>query len=117
MVINTYLIPTVTYPEAIKAAVVALEANKPELAEGLLIEVLNTVVIEKVVLPIPVLKAEQMIIEAASIDAKDHENVEQVIALLSNAEYQLQLAEALGYGKKDKDYVLLSKAIKEVKNL
>ncbi|HFS66716.1 MAG TPA: YfdX family protein [Flavobacteriia bacterium] len=115
MVINTYLIPTATYPEAIKAAVVALEANKPELAEGLLIEVLNTVVIEKVVLPLPVLKSEQMIIEAASIDAKDHENIDQVIALLSNAEYQLQLAEALGYGKKDKDYVLLSKAIKEVK--
>ena len=115
MVINTFLIPTATYPEAIKASVVALEANDTDLAKGILINVLNTVVVEKVVLPLPVLKAEQMIIEAATIDAKDHENVKQVIALLSNAEYQLQLAEALGYGKKDKDYVMLSKAIKELK--
>ncbi len=115
MVINTFLIPTATYPEAIKASVVALEANDTDLAKGILINVLNTVVVEKVVLPLPILKAEQMIIEAATIDAKDHENVKQVIALLSNAEYQLQLAEALGYGKKDKDYVMLSKAIKELK--
>jgi hypothetical protein len=115
MVINTFLIPTATYPEAIKAAVVALESNDKELAKVILLNVLNTVVVEKVVLPLPVLKAEQMIIEAATIDAKDHENVEQVIGLLSNAEYQLQLAEALGYGKKDKDYVMLSKAIKELK--
>ncbi len=115
MVINTFLIPTATYPEAIKAAVVALEANDTDLAKAILINVLNTVVVEKVVLPLPVLKAEQMIIEAATIDAKDHENVKQVIALLSNAEYQLQLAEALGYGKKDKDYLMLSKAIKELK--
>jgi hypothetical protein len=115
MIINTFLIPTATYPEAIKASVIALEANKPEVAKGILFEVLNTVVIEKVVLPLPVLKAEQLIIEAASIDAKDHENVDVVIALLSNAEYQLQLAEALGYGKRDKDYVMLSKAIKELK--
>ena len=56
-----------------------------------------------------------MIIEAAMIDAKDHENITQVINLLGNAEYQLQLAEALGYGKRDKDYVMLSKAIKELK--
>jgi len=115
MVINTFLIPTATYPKAIKAAVVALETNDTDLAKGILINVLNTVVVKKVVLPLPVLKAEQMIIEAATIDAKDHENVKQVTALLSNAEYQLQLAEALGYGKKDKDYTMLSKAIKELK--
>ncbi len=114
-VINTFLIPTATYPKAIKAAIVALEADNTDLAKGILMQVLNTVVVEKVVLPLPVLKAEQMIIEAATIDAKDHENAKQVINLLSNAEYQLQLAEALGYGKRDKDYVMLSKAIKELK--
>jgi hypothetical protein len=115
MEINTFLIPTATYPDAIKASVVALEADKPEIAKGILFEVLNTVVIQKVILPLPILKAEQMIIEAATIDAKDHENAKQVIDLLSNAEYQLQLAESLGYGKRDKDYVMLSKAIKEIK--
>ncbi len=115
MVINTYLIPTATYPEAIKASVIALEENNPDLAKIILFEVLNTVVIEKVVLPLPILKAEQMIIEAAAVDAKDHDNVNAVINLLNNAEYQLQLAEELGYGKKDKDYAMLSKAIHELK--
>ncbi len=114
-VISTFLIPTATYPKAIKTAVVALEADNTDLAKGILIQVLNTVAVKKVIVPLPVLKAEQMIIEAATIDAKDHENITQVINLLSNAEYQLQLAEVLGYGKRDKDYVMLSKAIKELK--
>ncbi len=115
MVINTYLIPTETYPEAIKQAVVLTENDKFEEAEIVLISVLNTVVIEKVVVPLPILYAEQMIAEAAKIDTKNHDNADKVINLLKNAEYQLQLAEELGYGKKDKDYALLNEAVSALK--
>jgi outer membrane murein-binding lipoprotein Lpp len=115
MVINTYLIPTATYPEAIKLAVIDLEADKPEEAKRVLQNVLSTVVIDETVLPLPVLNAEQMIIEASKIDAKDHENSDKVINLLKNAEYQLSLAEEMGYGKKDKDFKTLSESIKALK--
>lgn len=115
MVINTFKLPTATYPEAIKAAVVFLKEDKPKMAEALLAEVLGTIIVEKTVLPLPVLNAEQMIFEAAEIDAKDHENVDKVINLLKNADYQLNLAEELGYGKKDKEYALMAKEIKTLK--
>ena len=115
MVISTYFIPAGTYPDAIKAAVVLLEEDDVESAKALLAQVLSTIVVEKTVEPIPVLNAEQMIIEAALIDAKDHENVDQVLNLLKNADYQLQLAQEMGYGKKDKDFEVLSDAIKELK--
>jgi len=115
MVINTFLIPTVTYPEAIKAAVILLEEGKEDDAKIVLAQVLSSVVIEKTVEPLPVLNAEQMIIESALIDAKNHENVDTVLKLLNGAEYQLQLAEAMGYGKKDKEYKVLSKVIKTLK--
>jgi len=115
MIINTYLIPTATYPEAIKLAVIDLEAGKTEEAKSVLQSVLSTVVIEKTVLPLPLLNAEQMIIEASKIDAKDHENADKVINLLKNAEYQLSLAEEMGYGKKDKDFKSLSESIKVLK--
>jgi len=115
MVINTYLLPTATYPKAIKDAVLLIEDEKIDEAKALLRNVLGTIVIEQTVQPLPVLNAEQMIIEAAVIDAKDHENSEKVINLLKNAEYQLTLAEELGYGRKDKDFKSLAKSIKDLK--
>lgn len=115
MIINTYLIPTATYPSAISEATLMVEEDDFEKAAITLQKLLGTIVIQKTVLPLPVLNAEQMVIEAESIDKKDHENVDKVINLLKNADYELQLAEELGYGKKDKDYKTLSKAISELK--
>ncbi len=65
--------------------------------------------------PLPILNAEQMIIEAAIVNKENQENVEKVINLLKNAEYQLTLAGQMGYGKKDKEYSLLSKSIDSLK--
>jgi len=115
MIINTYLLPTATYPEAIKAATLLLEEKDTIGASIVLKEALSTIVIEQKIIPLPVLNAEQMIIEAASIDAKSHENSKDVLNLLSNADYQLQLAQELGYGKKDKEYKALSEAIEILK--
>ncbi len=115
MIISSYFIPTATYPEAIKAAIIMLEDGKKEEAKTTLINVLNSIVIQEVVIPLPVLNAEEMIKEAAKIDAKNHENAEKTLNLLRNADYQLKLAEELGYGKKDKTFKELSTAIKVLK--
>ncbi len=115
MVINTYLIPTATYPSAISKATLLVEESKFDDAKAVLQEVLGTIVVEKTVLPLPILNAEQMIFEAEKIDAKDHKNIKKVINLLKNADYQLQLAEELGYGKKDKDYKIFTESIKQLK--
>ncbi len=115
IVINTYLIPAATYPIAVREAVAAMENNDTITATNILTSVLSTVVIEKNIIPVPVLNAEQMIIDAAKTDAESHDKAEEVLNLLDNAEYQLQLAEEMGYGKKDKDYAPLNDAIKELK--
>ncbi len=115
MIISSYFIPTATYPEAIKTATIMLEDGKKEEAKATLIGVLNSIVIQEVVIPLPVLNAEEMIKEAAKIDAENHENAEKTLNLLRNADYQLKLAEELGYGKKDKTFKELSIAIKVLK--
>ena len=115
MVISTFLIPTATYPDAIKAAVILLEKDRMEEAKSVMRTVLSTIVIEKTILPLPVLKAEQMIIEAALIDAENHDNKDKVINLLKNADYQLTLAEEMGYGKKHKTYQVLAESIEALK--
>jgi hypothetical protein len=114
VIISSYYLPTVTYPDAVKIAVALLEENKTDEAKAVLQEVISSIVVEKTVLPLPVLKAEQMIIEAANTDAKDHEHAGKVINLLKNARYQLLLAEEMGYGKHDNDYKILEAAIDEI---
>jgi hypothetical protein len=111
VIISSYYLPAVTYPEAVKVAVALLEEDKQDEAKAVLQQIIGSIVVEKTVLPLPVLKAEQMIIEAAKIDAKDHEHVDKVVNLLKNARYQLLLAEEMGYGKHDKDYKILETAI------
>ncbi len=115
MVINTYFIPTATYPDAIKAAIVFLEDDKKDLAVKTLESVLSSLVIQETIIPLPVLNAEEMIKEASKIDEKNHDNVDKVLNLLKNADYQLQLAEEMGYGKKDKEFGGLSLAIESLK--
>jgi molybdenum cofactor biosynthesis enzyme MoaA len=56
-----------------------------------------------------------MIKEASKIDEKNHDNIDKVLNLLKNADYQLQLAEEMGYGKKDKEFAELSLAIESLK--
>ena len=114
VIISSYYLPTVTYPDAVKVAVALLEDGKTDEAKAVLQQVISSIIVEKTVMPLPVLKAEQMIIEAAKIDAKDHENAGKVVNLLKNARYQLMLAEEMGYGKHDKDYKFLETAIDDL---
>ncbi|MCF6240872.1 MAG: YfdX family protein, partial [Bacteroidales bacterium] len=114
MIINSLYIPTATYPDAIKVAVASLEDGRTDAAKSILQEVLGTIVVEKTILPLPVLKAEQMVVEAAKVDSVNHENADKVINLLKNAEYQLLLAEEMGYGKKDAEYKDLTDAIMNI---
>jgi ribosome-binding protein aMBF1 (putative translation factor) len=114
IVISNYYIPTATYPEGIKVATALLEEGKSEAAKAVLYGVLTTILVEKTILPLPVLKAHEMVAEAARLDAEDHANSAAVLNLLHNANYQLHLAEEMGYGKRDKEYALLYDRIREL---
>ncbi|MCF6184752.1 MAG: YfdX family protein [Bacteroidales bacterium] len=115
IIISDFYIPLATYPDAIKQAIIFLENNKPEDAKLVLQQLPASVVEVKTILPLPVLKAEQMIIMAKKIDADNHKNSEKVMTLLDAADYQLKFAKAMGYGNKDKDFKALSASIKKLK--
>ena len=57
IIIGTQYIPAATFPVAIKEAVLMLDEDKPEQAQDILVRVLNTVVMNELVLPLPVLEA------------------------------------------------------------
>ncbi len=115
VIVTTYL-PLQTYPEAMKQVGVFLMNNQKEEALILLNGMLNTLVIQETRLPIPVLRAVELVKTAASLAQTDgKKNKTAVLNLLTHAQYQLKLAETMGYGQVEKDYKPLYKLIKNLK--
>ncbi len=115
-VIKISFLPLATYPDAMKIAAKLLDEDKKDEALAVLINALYILAIQEIAIPLPILRAEEYI-KAAAIAVKDkkEEYIATAVVLLENAEYQLQLAEVMGYGKKDKEYKDLAMAIKELK--
>jgi len=114
--IRTTYLPLATYPDAMRLAAAALDEGKKEEATAILLKALNTLVVVEVKLPLPVLRAEEFIkLAAITMASEEKDKKEIAILFLENAEYQLDLAEAMGYGKKDKEFAELHEAIKVLK--
>ncbi|MCF6182352.1 YfdX family protein [Lutibacter sp.] len=109
-------IPVGIYPKEIDKAIHLIGLNKFDEAKSLLISTINELVTVQEVLPIPILKAEAMLNEAAQRYLEDRtQNKKVVINLLDNAKYQLEFAKALGYGNQDKVFTELDNEIKNLK--
>jgi tetratricopeptide (TPR) repeat protein len=108
-------LPLATYPEALKVIIPLIEQEKYDEAIALLAKVLETLVLEKMVIPLPILRAQQTI-ERASELTKENDNAdkEELKALLAYAKEQLLLAQALGYGKVSEDYKPLLEEIEKI---
>ncbi len=97
-------LPLATYPAAIKRIVPLVETNNIEEAKEALVRVMNTLVVEDHITPLPVLRAEEMLSRARKIANKDtlqEKERKEVNALLQGIRAQLKRAEALGYGSDD----------------
>ncbi len=116
LVIEITNIPLATYPAAIKAVVPLVQAGKFEQAKQALIAALNTLVITRHIIPLPVLRAEHLLAAAAKLAEKkgrSKEEQKQLEALLEAARKELQFAEVLGYGKRE-DFKPFYAAIDEI---
>jgi hypothetical protein len=116
VVISQVNIPLATYPDAIKTISPLIDKGKIEEAKTALSRALNTLVITDNIIPLPVVRAEKMLKEAEAISenvnrtTKDNDTLS---LLIENARYQLEMADALGYGEK-KDYANMYDQLKEV---
>lgn len=112
--ITVPMLPMETYPDALSLAAKALNDNNPAEALILLNTALNTVFVETYNIPLPLIRAERMLSEASTLLEKG-DKTKEVNTLMENAEYQIHFAEALGYGKKDKEFGELYLSIKQIK--
>lgn len=114
---RTIYIPLASYPAAIKAIAPLIDAGKIDEAKAGLQAALNTLVVTTDdVIPLPKLRAEQLLKQAQDLAEKKDRSKEENDKLantLQGAREQLQMAELLGYGKK-KDYKPMYEQISEI---
>ncbi len=101
--IRTTSIPLATYPAAIKAITPLIDAGKIDEAKTQLQTALNTMVVTTDVVPLPKLRAQTLLKEAQALtEKKDRSKADndKLASQLGMVREQLQMAELLGYGKK-----------------
>jgi hypothetical protein len=106
MVVSHVYLPMVTYPTAIKLATKYLVENKKEDALATLETTLSTIVVEKSILSLAIVRAEELLIKASKLDKSKKSDAH---ALLDAAQQELEVAMLLGYADKE------SKAYEEIK--
>ena len=106
-------LPLATYPDAMKLASKYIIDGNIEEAKGILQIALNSMVVKRIVIPIPLVRASDLIEEASKVSKT---NKEQALKYLNEAKKQLKLAKALGYGNEDqKVYRELQERIDSIK--
>ncbi len=113
-VITITKIPLGAYPDAMRLAVSFLDKDNFEMAALTIGEALKALVVKEIIVPLPILRAEVLLQQAQSL-LTHKEQKATILTLLENAQYQLILAEEMGYGRRDKEFVTLAKAIKEIR--
>jgi hypothetical protein len=116
-VISVSNIPLATYPDAIKRAVKLIDQNEPDDAKRVLQAALNTQVVVDTVIPLPVVKAQDLLKTAEDLAQKKDRTKDDNDRLKNSfdrANDQLQFAQALGYGTK-KDFDKMYQQLAEIR--
>ncbi|MBC8207512.1 MAG: YfdX family protein [Kiritimatiellales bacterium] len=101
--IRTTQIPLASYPDAIKAIAPLIDEGKTEEAKTQLQIALNTLVVTEEVIPLPVLRAQSLLLAAeklAGIDQRTADQNSSLADMLTETRNQIKLAQELGYGEK-----------------
>jgi hypothetical protein len=106
IVVSVENLPLATYPAAIRAITPLIDAGRVDEAKRRLEVALSTLVIVDTIVPLPVLRTEALLEDADMLAKKANRSAEENERLsnhLAAARTQLELGEALGYGR-DEDF-------------
>ena len=113
IIIKTQYVPAYLYPKAVKEAQKELKAGKKEAAFSTIITVLDASQLDTVIIPIPLLTAQDIVLQASKLAKKDKK---EALKLLDMAQIELQKAVLLGYAHEyQKGYKDLDKKIEAIK--
>jgi urease gamma subunit len=117
--VTTISVPLGSFSMGVKDATYLASSGNVDKAEDVLYEVLNRLVKTTEIMPIPILRAADLLIEARKLEQTSDKDQEasstQVVMMLNAAKEKLNFSEMLGYGSKV-DYTEVYDAIDEMKN-
>ena len=118
--IKSLNMPVEVFVQGIQGINQLLTQNQVEKAKHVIEVLLESILVANYTIPLPLYRAELMITKAEGLTRQVSNNqkvdVAQLHLLLSNAKYQLKLAETLGYGT-PKRYTMFYQAIDGIKSL
>lgn len=101
--------------DALKTAEQHIDRRQYDKAMLALNRILSSVVIERSTVPLPLLRAQRMVAEIDKLLKREDLQQNDIKILLDNAEYQIEFAEILGYGKAENEYEALYEEIKKIR--
>jgi len=114
IIIKTQYVPAYLYPKAVKKAQKELKAGKKDAAFSTIITALDASQLDTVIIPIPLITAQDMVLEASKLE-KSHKK--EALKLLTMAQTELQKAVLLGYAHEyEKGYKSLNTQIEKLKS-
>ncbi len=108
-------LPLITYPKALSIAATLIKKDKINDAKKVIQDALNALIIKEDVIPLPLIKAQVILEKVSSIVEKKNFSKEKAITYLKVADYEISMAEELGYGKRDKEFKDLHTRIENIK--
>ena len=113
IIIKTQYVPAYLYPKAVKEAAKELKNGKKDAAFSTIVTALDAAQLDTLIIPIPLITAQDMVLEASKLE-KSHKK--EALALLNNAQKELQKAVLLGYAHEyQQAYKTLDKKIEAIK--
>jgi YfdX protein len=117
--ITTISIPLGTFPNAIKGVIAQIDSQRNDEAKTLLEGLLNTLVEETEITPLPILRTEALLTKASEVEhQRNMSNADsraEVLKYIDAAKNQLKIAALLGYGEKQ-DFYMLYSVIDDLRN-
>lgn len=105
--VTVVYLPLATYPAAIDSVVPLIDAGKLEEAKQALYDTLNTLISTEEITPLSIIRAEEKLDEAFQIehtgDLSKQDTKDKIAKLVNDANQNIKVAQALGYGTKE-DY-------------
>ena len=110
--IETISLPMKIFPIAMKDALKALDKNDSKTAMFIMAKAYNTFLVEDVTIPLPLLKAQDLIADASNLDKSKKD---EALKILDGAKEELERANLLGYtNKHSPEYKALVNAIDNI---
>lgn len=120
--ITTANLPMETYPVAIRGIARLIEEDKIDEAKAALQQVLSTVVAIERSIPIPIINCQFLLGEAQKITEEvkpkglSQEKKDRALGMLKQAKVELEMAEELGYGRRDREFKEIRDDIREIED-